>query len=74
MFGGNMNSVRVESANRMLRVHTLARLLGCSTRTIRRRIQNEEIPAVRIGRRAWGVRASDLGRPPGNPGGGHVGD
>jgi excisionase family DNA binding protein len=56
-----MNSVKVETADRMLRVHTLARLLGCSSRTVRRRIQNDEIPAIRIGRRAWGVRASDLG-------------
>lgn len=50
----------VSSSDRILRVHNVARLLGCSPRTIRRRIQKRQIIAMRIGRRAWGVRACDL--------------
>jgi excisionase family DNA binding protein len=69
-----MNLARAEQADRVLRVHTLAKLLGCSRRTIRRRIQNHKLPAARIGRRAWGVRASDLNRMITQIGGGHVGD
>ena len=46
--------------DRVLRVHTAAKLLGYSERTIRRLIQNHEIPAFRIGRRPWGIRFSDL--------------
>jgi excisionase family DNA binding protein len=69
-----MNLARAEQADRVLRVHTLAKLLGCSRRTIRRRIQNHKLPAARIGRRAWGVRASDLNRMITHIGGGHVGD
>ncbi len=46
----------LESQERILRVHTIARLLGCSRReTIRRRIQKKQIPARRIGKRAWGI-------------------
>ena len=68
-----MNLAMLKPADRVLRVHTVARLLGCSRRTVRRRILSYEIPARRIGRRAWGVRASDLGRLFGT-GGGHAGD
>jgi len=56
----------VETADRILRVHTIARLMGRSRRTIRRRIQNRVYPAIRIGRRAW---ASGVTSKPAN--GGH---
>jgi excisionase family DNA binding protein len=62
-----MNSVQTAD-----RIHTIARQLGCSTRTIRRRIQTQAVPAIRIGRRAWGVRASDLNRLARILGGGYV--
>ena len=45
---------------RILRVHIVAQKLNCSTRTVIRRIQSGEIPAIRIGRRPWGIRARDL--------------
>jgi excisionase family DNA binding protein len=52
-----------QPADRLLRVHTAARMLGCSPRTVRRRIQNHEIPATRTGcRAAWVIRARDLYR------------
>jgi excisionase family DNA binding protein len=54
-FGSNLK-------DRILRVRAAAKLSGYSERTIRRRIQNREIPASRIGRRAWGIRFSDLSR------------
>jgi excisionase family DNA binding protein len=60
--------------DRILRVHTAAKILGCSTRTIRRRILNHEIPATRMNRRAWGIRACDLERRRGNGGGGYAGN
>jgi excisionase family DNA binding protein len=46
--------------SKVVRVHVAARMLGCSPRTIRRLIQHQEIPAMRLGRRAWGIRACDL--------------
>lgn len=49
-----------EIEDRIIRVHIAARLLGCSERTIRRYIQNRILPACRLGRRAWGIRFSDL--------------
>jgi excisionase family DNA binding protein len=55
--------------DRVLRVHTAARILGCSPRTIRRRILKHEILATRMNRRAWGIRACDLKR--GRGGGGN---
>jgi excisionase family DNA binding protein len=66
-FGNNLK-------DRILRVQTVAKLSGYSERTIRRRIQNHEIPASRIGRRAWGVRFSDLNRDHDKDGGDHVGN
>lgn len=60
--------------DRILRVHTAAKILGCSSRTIRRRILNHEIPAIRMNRRAWGIRACDLKRHRGNDGGGYAGN
>lgn len=57
-----MNFTNYQAINRLLRVHNAARILRCSTRTVRRRIENHEIPATRIGRRAWGIRFSDLSR------------
>ena len=45
---------------RVLRVHTAAKLLGCSNRTVRRRILEKKIPAARIGQRALGIRISDV--------------
>jgi excisionase family DNA binding protein len=65
---------RTESEERILRVHTVAKLSGYSERTIRRRIQNHEIPASRIGRRAWGIRFSDLNKDPDDEGGDHGGN
>ena len=52
-----MNSLS-QTDDRLLRVHVLARLLGCSCRTARRLIERHLIPAVRIGRRAWGIPRS----------------
>jgi excisionase family DNA binding protein len=66
-FGNNLK-------DRVLRVRTVAKLSGYSERTIRRRIQNHEIPASRIGRRAWGIRFSDLGRDHEAHGGDHAGN
>jgi len=66
-FGNNLK-------DRVLRVHTAAKLSGYSERTIRRRIQNREIPATRIGRRAWGIRLSDLSRDHEQDGGSNVGN
>lgn len=51
-----MIQLNTANANHLIRVHTLATLSGRSPRTVRRRIQKLEIPAVRIGRRPWGVR------------------
>jgi excisionase family DNA binding protein len=56
---GIVNS-RAITNDRLLRVHVLSRRLGCSRRTVRRLIEQHVIPAVRIGRRAWGVYRSDL--------------
>jgi excisionase family DNA binding protein len=53
-------SSSIRWAERVLRVHIAARELGCSTRTVIRMIQRGEICAIRIGRRAWGIRACDL--------------
>jgi excisionase family DNA binding protein len=65
---------KTEGEERILRVHTVAKLSGCSRRTIRRRIHNHEIPASRIGHRAWGIRASDLSRDHEAYGGDHAGN
>ena len=51
--------VRSYDAN-VLRVHTVAYWLGCSRRTVRRLIQNGELPAQREGLRAWGILRSDV--------------
>jgi hypothetical protein len=67
-----MVSPTLGNADRIVRVHTIAKLLGCSPRTVRRRIQNHVELAIRIGRRAWGVRASNLNRLARNVGGGYV--
>jgi|HubBroStandDraft_6_1064221.scaffolds.fasta_scaffold841821_2 excisionase family DNA binding protein len=67
-------SSQKELVNKILRVHTVARLLGCSRRTIRRRIQQHQIPAFRIGRRAWGIRISELNQVREDGGGSYVGD
>jgi len=69
-----MSSKKAGMPDRILRVHTVATLLGRSRRTIRRHIQNHEIPAVRVGRRAWGIRASDLPRALASSGGAHARD
>jgi len=57
------------AVDRIVRVHVAARILGCSARTVRRRIENQKIPAERIGRRAWGIRTSVLNRRPYGNGG-----
>ncbi len=59
---------------RVLRVHIAAQKLSCSKRTVIRRIQRGEIPATRIGRRAWGIRAGDLDGKKRGRGGGRDGD
>ena len=41
-------------------VHHAAKRLGCSERTVRRRIQQGSIPARRKGRRVWVIDPSDL--------------
>jgi excisionase family DNA binding protein len=46
----------------MLRVHIVARRLGCSRRTIRRLILNGELPAQRLGQRPWVVLRTDIDR------------
>jgi excisionase family DNA binding protein len=68
----NFNICRTEV--RILRVHTAAKILGCSPRTVRRRILNHEIPAIRMNRRAWGIRACDLQRRRGDGGGDYAGN
>jgi excisionase family DNA binding protein len=55
-----MNSSYEWSAEGVVRVHIAAQKLDCSTRTVIRRIRRGQIPATRIGRRAWGIRVSDL--------------
>jgi hypothetical protein len=55
-----MKTKNSEFGKRLLRVHVVARLVRRSPRTVRRRIENHELPAIRIGRRAWGVRACDV--------------
>jgi excisionase family DNA binding protein len=62
------------TVDRIVRVHIAARILGCSARTVRRRIENHKIPAERIGRRAWGIRTSVLNRRPHGNGGHDGGD
>ena len=49
-------------ADRIVRVHIAAKVAHCSSRTIRRRIQERKLPAFRVGRRAWGIRFADLQR------------
>ena len=49
-----------QDTQRFLRVHIVARITGFSIRTVRRRILEKKVPATRIGRRAWGIRISDL--------------
>jgi excisionase family DNA binding protein len=44
----------------MLRVHIAARRLGRSPRTIRRFIQNGDLPAQRLGQRPWVVLSTDI--------------
>jgi excisionase family DNA binding protein len=69
-----MTGSPIISVDRILRVHIVAKLLGCSGRTVRRHIQNQRIKAARIGRRAWGIRLSDLDRGPGSSGGSNAGN
>jgi excisionase family DNA binding protein len=44
----------------MLRVHVVARRLGCSPRTIRRLILNGKLAAQRLGQRPWVVLSTDI--------------
>lgn len=60
--------------DRILRVHTAAKILGCSPRTIRRRILKRELPAIRMDRRSWGIRACDLKRVRNDGGCDHAGN
>jgi hypothetical protein len=60
------------TAHRVLRVHTIAKLYRCSDRTVRRRIPRRPHLAERIGRRPWGVRASNLRQLMDVTGGGYV--
>jgi len=65
-----MHSEDRGTVDRFVRVHIAARMLGCSPRTVRRRIEHREIPAMRLGRRAWVIRTCDLKRGS-DDGGGH---
>ena len=49
-------------ATEMVRVHLAARMIGCSTRTVRRMIQEGRLTALRIGRRSWAVLRSEVER------------
>jgi excisionase family DNA binding protein len=60
-----MNTISVFSqrghpATAMVRVHLAARTIGCSTRTVRRMIQQGRLNALRIGRRSWAVLRSEV--------------
>jgi len=43
-----------------VRVHIAARILNCSSRSVRRYILEKELPAERNGERAYRVRRRDL--------------
>jgi len=44
----------------VLHVHTAARRLGCSPRTVRRLIQLQTLPARRAGQRRWVLLVTDV--------------
>jgi excisionase family DNA binding protein len=48
------------AAERLLPVHIAARHLRCSGRTVRRYITTGRLRAVRVNRRAWGIRITDV--------------
>lgn len=48
------------AAERLLPVHIAARHLRCSRRTVRRYITTGRLRAVRVNRRAWGIRIADV--------------
>ena len=45
---------------RLLEVHEVAYLLRCSQETVRRRIREHKLKAVRIGKQAYRVKPADL--------------
>jgi excisionase family DNA binding protein len=44
----------------MVKVHHAARTIGCSTRTVRRMIQQGKLKALRLGQRSWAILRSDV--------------
>lgn len=44
----------------LLHVHRVARMMGCSCRTVRRWIRQGKLRAYRLGRRQWGVYSKDV--------------
>lgn len=56
------SSVPLFSGEKLIRVHVVAHRLNLSPRMVRHLIGTGELPASRIGQRAWGVTPSDLDR------------
>jgi Helix-turn-helix domain len=54
------NKVNDQLIDRLIRVHIAARVLGRSPRSITRWIGKGRLPATRLNRRSWGIRAVDL--------------
>jgi len=48
------------SSGRVLRVHVVSHRLGVPRRTVRHWAHVGQLPAVRVGKRAWGFRESDV--------------
>lgn len=56
----NMRVQERGAAEKLLPVHIAARHLRCSGRTVRRYITTGRLKAVRVNRRAWGIRGADV--------------
>ena len=55
-------STNAISTSKLLSLAQAAELLGLSTRTIRRRIANGQLPAYRSGRKVIRIKTTDLDR------------
>jgi excisionase family DNA binding protein len=55
-------STNAISSSKLLSLAQAAELLGLSTRTIRRRIANGQLPAYRSGRKVIRIKTTDLDR------------
>ena len=55
-------STNAISTSKLLSLAQAAELLGLSTRTIRRRIANGQLPAYRSGRKVIRIKSTDLDR------------